>query len=72
MAFDYNRDVLYCDNCGEPGTERMMYWIETLPMDVDSANAGESAVICKACFVDLQMQEALDNIQADISEDTED
>jgi hypothetical protein len=67
MGLDYNKDILYCDNCGEPMLDKQALWIEELPIDVDSANAGESAVLCKACFIELDMQDALNNMLADIS-----
>jgi hypothetical protein len=40
----------YCDNCGEPlATEGEKNWISELGIDIDSANAGESAVLCSDC-----------------------
>ena len=56
-------DVLYCDNCASalgPATclatahglacTLRRHWVEELPLAVDSANAGESAILCAACF----------------------
>ncbi len=45
-----SKDTTYCDNCGieldeTTGTNA---WT-SLPVDIDSANKGESAVLCYAC-----------------------
>ena len=39
----------FCDNCGMKirSTEAFIYG--NLPFDIASANAGESAVVCRAC-----------------------
>tara|TARA_Y100000310_G_scaffold290417_1_gene317580 strand:+ start:65 stop:250 length:186 start_codon:yes stop_codon:yes gene_type:complete len=43
----------YCDNCGElvyKGGQNERCVVTTLPCDIDSANEGESATLCKECF----------------------
>jgi hypothetical protein len=50
---DYdNADVTYCDNCGEPLAPGTESWIAELVVPVNSANAGESAVLCGDCSLD--------------------
>lgn len=41
--------MFFCDDCGRKvrSTESFIYG--NLPCDIDSANAGESAVVCHAC-----------------------
>ena len=39
--------MIYCDNCGSENADN---WISELPVGVDSANAGESAVLCDTCY----------------------
>jgi len=41
--------LFFCDDCGRKirSTESFIYG--NLPCDIDSANAGESAVVCHAC-----------------------
>lgn len=41
--------MFFCDDCGRKirSTESFVYG--NLPCDIDSANAGESAVVCHAC-----------------------
>lgn len=46
-------DTLYCDNCGEPDPTN---FISQLVIDIDSANSGESAVLCNNCFTDYRAQ----------------
>lgn len=57
-------DITYCDNCGsaldaEPACVELTHtlsctlrrhYVSDLPLGVDSANAGESAVLCAACL----------------------
>jgi len=45
-----SEDNIYCDNCGdELKLNRDRKWYSRIPCNVASANAGESAVICKPC-----------------------
>jgi len=49
------KDKLYCDNCGEELlTIAHEHWYSEIPWVIDSANAGESAVICKTCNYKLR------------------
>ena len=64
-----SEDPVYCDGCAvvltdtecvkeshkSPGPRctRMQHWISELPVSVDSANDGESAVLCGPCFKDV-------------------
>jgi hypothetical protein len=41
-------DEQYCDNCGEQ-IEGENFYPVTLEVDIDSANAGESAIMCPEC-----------------------
>jgi hypothetical protein len=42
---------MYCDNCGEKLFVGFPH--ASLPADVESANKGESAVLCLECHEDL-------------------
>ena len=44
-----NNTKVYCDDCGKDVTKRPCVWVASLTRDISSANAGESAVLCKAC-----------------------
>jgi hypothetical protein len=47
------KEVTFCDHCGEevdPDNSTETFWVSELPVDIDSANAGESAVLCKLCY----------------------
>jgi hypothetical protein len=37
---------MYCDHCAEPGADIR---VASLPVDIASANKGESATLCKTC-----------------------
>lgn len=39
-------ETMYCDHCAEPGADIK---VASLPVDIASANKGESATLCKAC-----------------------
>jgi len=39
----------YCDHCGIPLVWEK-YYIESLPCDIESANKGESACLCRKCY----------------------
>lgn len=43
----------YCDHCGTIGAQ---FWISNLQLDIDSANAGESAVLCRTCYLAYHQQ----------------
>ena len=43
------QDVTYCDNCGEQLAPEDENWFHEVMIDVASANAGESAVLCARC-----------------------
>ena len=51
-----NREHTYCDWCGEDVREEEQVPISRLAMSVDSANAGESAVLCKSCFAEYEKE----------------
>jgi hypothetical protein len=46
-------EELWCDNCGEPNAD---HFISQLVIDIDSANSGESAVLCHDCFVNYRAE----------------
>ena len=39
----------FCDNCGEEIPNGMENYFYSLPQDIASANAGESATVCSKC-----------------------
>ena len=41
--------VFFCDDCGRKIRSAESFIYGNLPCDIDSANAGESAVVCHAC-----------------------
>ena len=43
-----NKD--YCDHCGKIIPTGKAYAVSSLPVNIDSANVGESAILCKACY----------------------
>lgn len=47
---DNDKDIEYCDACGEQLMGARVPF-SSLPIDVASANAGESAVLCRDCHV---------------------
>lgn len=47
-------DVTWCDACGEPTTADSRHAIAALPCDVAAANAGESATLCRTCYLQVQ------------------
>ena len=48
--------VTYCDNCGTELDEITGTFVWTsVPVDVDSANKGESAVLCYACDLPVRV-----------------
>lgn len=40
----------YCDNCGDPLAKHSRHVFESVPVDLDSVLAGESAVVCNECY----------------------
>jgi hypothetical protein len=45
----------YCDNCGAPlPTVNDRFVVAELPCDIESANKGESAVLCKMCHTECK------------------
>ena len=57
-------ETVFCDNCGTKLAPTVCvkmghtllctlrrHYVSDLPVNVDSANAGESAVLCSACYV---------------------
>lgn len=44
----------FCDNCGMKVLSADSFIYGELPCDIDSANAGESAVVCHACHVKIE------------------
>jgi hypothetical protein len=48
-------EVVYCDNCGEPcwnserGELRAHDEFPALPLNIESANEGESGTVCRRC-----------------------
>ena len=43
--------MYYCDNCGEPEEEvGELVPFTAVPFPVESANEGESAMVCEACI----------------------
>lgn len=49
-----NCETLYCDNCGVEGATCP---VTELPCDIDSANKGESAILCSHCHEQLIVPE---------------
>jgi len=44
---------MYCDHCGRTLDENnkcKSYLVEVLPININSARFGESAVLCEKCF----------------------
>ena len=57
------KDKDYCDHCGKvipTGRAR-------LPVDIDSANAGESAILCGDCYLLLKIEGSADMADGDKS-----
>lgn len=48
-----SHELMYCDNCGEQDAVVNFYHFGSVPYDVASAWAGESASVCKSCHLDL-------------------
>lgn len=50
-----SKTIIYCDDCGDPirnNADRRD--VAELPLPVESANAGESAILCSTCYGQLQ------------------
>lgn len=57
-----SKDAYYCDNCGDEligygDFYHVATWkvFTSAPVNVDSANAGESAVVCNVCCDELDI-----------------
>lgn len=50
-----NKD--YCDHCGKVIPTGKAYAVSSLPVNIDSANVGESAILCKACYFEIKKEE---------------
>ena len=57
--WDVDRDQQYCDNCGKPLEGNLFFVYHELPWDIDSANKGESGVVCSSCVEKLQRGDKL-------------
>lgn len=55
-------DTSYCDDCGEPVNPNQMVVISRLAKSVASANAGESAIICKPCYAEYKKETEGDTV----------
>ena len=42
-------EYIYCDDCGDWIKSSSAHHYSSLPCDVSSANAGESATVCRKC-----------------------
>jgi len=59
MNDNNNNDIqlgkfFFCDNCGMKVLSADSFIYGQCPCDIDSANAGESAVVCHACHVKIE------------------
>ena len=45
------KDTGYCDRCGEIIPTGDACVISHLPIDITSANVGESAIVCADCYI---------------------
>ena len=52
-------EIQYCDNCGVVIRPNKGIVYGELPFDIESANAGESAIICKKCNETLNSKNPL-------------
>jgi hypothetical protein len=43
-----------CDHCGDPVDSDNVFFFHTLPQDIASANKGESATTCRACYAMIE------------------
>lgn len=43
------KEKQYCDNCGDLISKNKGVVYSELPFDIESANQGESAIICQSC-----------------------
>jgi hypothetical protein len=46
-------DHEYCDHCGVEVTKNTRCAVSCLPLNISSANRGESATLCRECLHDL-------------------
>jgi hypothetical protein len=61
------KDKDYCDHCGKVIPAGRAYAIARLPVDIDSANAGESAILCGDCYLLLKIEGSADMADGDKS-----
>ena len=52
------KDKDYCDHCGKVIPTGKAYAVARLPVDIDSANAGESAILCVECYTLLKIEDS--------------
>ena len=52
--------TIFCDNCAEGLTSYEICPVESLPVSIDSANAGESAQLCISCYETLGINDWLE------------
>ena len=52
------KDKDYCDHCGKVIPTGTAYAVARLPVDIDSANAGESAILCVECHTLLKIEDS--------------
>lgn len=50
------KDKDYCDHCGKVIPTGRAYAVVRLPVDTESANAGESAILCGDCYLLLKIE----------------
>ena len=54
------KDKDYCDHCGKVIPTGKAYAVSRLPVDIDSANVGESAILCGDCYHLLKIESSAD------------
>lgn len=50
-------NMTYCDDCGRECRTEEMRHIQRIPTAVSSANAGESASLCRICWTEMSRKE---------------
>jgi hypothetical protein len=58
----------YCDNCAEQNPD---YFINSMPVEFESGNVGESASLCQACFISLTKAKLKDGEKCSLNLKTE-
>jgi hypothetical protein len=63
-AESFEAESVWCDNCGDDlGEEGLMgdiHVVQSMPVDFDSGEAGESATLCYECYDDLVVAESFE------------